>query len=96
MACLGRWGACGGFCIDRIDIDEPVRGTGSGICGVRFVARYTGSPMCKAEKLSSVDVGSKGALPCISFGYSAYWGGRSEGNDGTEWLLCCIRERASG
>lgn len=79
-----------------MDIEEPVRGMGSGLCGVRFVTRGTGSPMRKAEKLSSVDVGSKGSLACISVAYSAYWGGCSEGNDGTERLLCCISERARG
>lgn len=77
-----------------MDIEELVREMGSRLCGIRFVPRGTGSPMCKAEKLSSVDVGSKGSLPCVSVGYSAYWGGRSEGNDGTERLLCCISERA--
>ena len=46
--------------------------------------------MRKDENSSRATVGSNRDVEINRVGESVYWGGRSDGNEGTERLLCCV------
>ena len=50
--------------------------------------------MRKAENSSKATVGSNIDVECNETGESVYCGGRSDGNEGTERLLCCMIVKA--